>query len=123
MVKLKLDKDNRWTRFLAGFWLLPNGGCWPENGEIDIMEQWGSDGPTNTTTGAAHAGNGCQGSSIISILEYIYFRFLCDDYHLYSIIWYENYIGWYVDNELKHFITPQVFQVDLNGLIIQIIGI
>ena len=28
---------------------------------------------------------------------------------IYSIILHENYIGWYVDNELKHFITPSSF--------------
>ena len=95
--------------FWPAFWLLPNGGCWPENGEIDIMEQWGSDGPTNTTTGAAHAGNGCQGSSIYQSWNTSISGSYADDYHIYSIIWYENYIGWYVDNELKHFITPTSF--------------
>ena len=51
--------------FWPAFWMLPSGGSWPCNGEIDIMEQWGSDGPTNTTTGAAHVGI-CPGSSFLS---------------------------------------------------------
>ena len=69
--------------FWPAFWLLPNGACWPEDGEIDIMEQWGNDGPTNQTTGAAHLGNGCQGSSTyqswnssISAALYLIFKFL-----------------------------------------------
>ena len=36
--------------------MLPTGGSWPCDGEIDIMEQWASDGPTTITTGAAHVG-------------------------------------------------------------------
>ena len=76
--------------FWPAFWLLPNGGCWPENGEIDIMEQWGSDGPTNTTTGAAHAGNGCEGSSVYQSWYASTNGSYADDYHIYSIIWYEN---------------------------------
>jgi len=97
------------TGFWPAFWLLPNGGCWPENGEIDIMEQWGNDGPTNQTTGAAHAGDGCQGSSIYQSWNTTINGSYADDFHTYSIIWYENYIGWYVDGDLKHFITPASF--------------
>ncbi|MDA7794648.1 family 16 glycosylhydrolase, partial [Flavobacteriales bacterium] len=92
--------------FWPAFWLLPQGGCWPENGEIDIMEQWGNDGPTNTTTGAAHVGNGCSGSSNYQSWNTTIEGSFADSFHVYSIIWHENYIGWYLDNELQHFITP-----------------
>ncbi|MAZ54606.1 MAG: hypothetical protein CMP55_02225, partial [Flavobacteriales bacterium] len=95
--------------FWPAFWLLPNGACWPEDGEIDIMEQWGNDGPTNQTTGAAHLGNGCQGSSTYQSWSSSISESYADDFHIYSIIWYENYIGWYVDGDLKYFITPESF--------------
>ena len=36
--------------------MLPSGGSWPCDGEIDIMEQWGNDENTNLSTGAAHVG-------------------------------------------------------------------
>ena len=95
--------------FWPAFWLLPQGGCWPENGEIDIMEQWGNDGPTNITTGAAHVGNGCAGSSNYQSWSTSIEGSFADDYHVYAIIWHENYIGWYLDNELQHFITPNSY--------------
>ena len=42
-----VDGQGFWPAFL----MLPTGGSWPCDGEIDIMEQWGGDGPTNQTTG------------------------------------------------------------------------
>ncbi|MDC3029958.1 family 16 glycosylhydrolase, partial [Flavobacteriales bacterium] len=96
------------------FWLLPQGGCWPENGEIDIMEQWGNDGPTNTTTGAAHVGNGCSGSSTYQAWNSSISGSFADDYHSYAIIWYEDYIGWYLDDELQHFMTPSSFSSEFS---------
>ena len=92
--------------FWPAFWLLPNGGCWPEDGEIDIMEQWGNDGLTNQSTGAAHLGNGCQGSSTYQSWDFSINESFAEEFHIYSIIWYENYIGWYIDGDLKHFISP-----------------
>ena len=97
-----LDGEGFWP----AFWLLPQVPCWPGNGEIDIMEQWGSDGPSNTTTGAAHVGNGCQGGSNYVSWNTSIDASFADDFHTYSIIWYENYIGWYLDDELQYFITP-----------------
>ena len=48
-----LDGEGFWP----AFWLLPKNGQWPCDGEIDIMEQWGRDTPTDETTGAAHIGS------------------------------------------------------------------
>ena len=33
--------------FWPAFWMLPTGGRWPCDGEIDIMEQWGNNYFTN----------------------------------------------------------------------------
>ena len=43
--------------FWPAFWLLPEGGEWPCDGEIDIMEQGHTGASSNVTTGAAHLGN------------------------------------------------------------------
>ena len=95
--------------FWPAFWLLPQEPCWPGNGEIDIMEQWGSDGPSNTTTGAAHVGNGCQGSSNYVSWNTTIDGSFADDFHTYSVVWYEDYIGWYLDDELQYSITPSSY--------------
>ena len=39
------------------FGFLPEGGDWPCDGEIDIMEQGHTGASSNVTTGAAHLGN------------------------------------------------------------------
>ena len=86
--------------FWPAFWMLPTNGSWPCDGEIDIMEQWGNDYLTNSTSGAAHLGT-CPYSSSTHFYQtsssYISSGSFADDFHTYSVIWKEDTITWYVD--------------------------
>jgi beta-glucanase (GH16 family) len=79
---------------------------WPACGEIDIMEMIGGSGRENTVHGTVHwdnnghasAGNGYTLSS----------GTFADEYHVFSIIWDDTLIKWYV-NDVKFYeinITP-----------------
>jgi len=95
--------------FWPAFWMLPSGGSWPCDGEIDIMEQWGSDGPSNTTTGAAHAGICPGGSTYQSSSHVISSGSYADNFHIYSIQWQPGLITWYVDNIQFLQVTPSSY--------------
>ena len=95
--------------FWPAFWMLPSGGSWPCDGEIDIMEQWGNDWPTNTTTGAAHIGS-CPGASSYQSYQYQSQNGnYASDFHLYAIIWDEDYIAWYVDGIKVYQVSPSSY--------------
>ncbi|MDG1850370.1 MAG: glycoside hydrolase family 16 protein [Flavobacteriales bacterium] len=104
--------------FWPAFWLLPSGGNWPCDGEIDIMEQWAKDGNTNVTTGAAHLGECPYNESTrkyknfernISSLSNETDQSFANDFHIYEIRWEPNKIDWYVDNQHVYQITPNSF--------------
>ena len=89
--------------------MLPTGGSWPCDGEIDIMEQWGNSGPTNSTTGAAHVGV-CPGSSFYkNFSNVISSGSYADNFHLYSVQWQEDHIAWYIDNIQVFQVTPSSY--------------
>ena len=98
--------------FWPAFWLLPSGGSWPCDGEIDIMEQWGNNYLTNSTTGAAHIGT-CPYSQSTHFYQnfssYISSGSFADDFHTYSIIWKEDTITWFVDDLEMFQITPSSY--------------
>ena len=86
--------------FWPAFWMLPTNGSWPCDGEIDIMEQWGNNYLTNSTSGAAHIGT-CPYSASTHFYQteniYISTGSYADNFHTYSVIWKEDNITWYVD--------------------------
>ena len=98
--------------FWPAFWMLPTGGNWPCDGEIDIVEHWGSDYITNSTTGAAHLG-ACPYSSATheyeSFSSYLAPGSFADDFHTYGIVWREDTITWYVDDAIHFQVTPDSY--------------
>ena len=97
--------------FWPAFWMLPSNHSWPCDGEIDIMEQWGNNGPTNITTGAAHVGL-CPYSSSNHQYQSSSYQInngsFADNFHNYEIIWSPNKIEWFVDGS-------KFFEVDSNS--------
>ena len=84
-------------------WMLPTDrrhGAWPHSGEIDIMEHVGYN--PSTIYGTVHTGafNHIQGtqrgdSLVVADAE--------ESYHLYSIIWDEKGIAFFVDQTQYHY--------------------
>ena len=98
--------------FWPAFWMLPTNGQWPCDGEIDIMEQWGNNYLTNSTTGAAHIGT-CPYSQASHFYQnfssYISSGSYADEFHTYSIVWKPDTIKWYVDEVEKFVLTPSSY--------------
>lgn len=90
------------------FWMLgdDNNGTevWPQIGEIDIMENRGSE-PT-LINGTVHGPGYSGGASITKAFELENDRF-DTGFHIFGIEWGENYINFYVDDTLYNQITPE----------------
>ena len=84
-------------------WMLGNNIAsvgWPKCGEIDIMEMVGGNGKENTVHGTIHYDNNGHiytGDSYTLSSEYFY-----NAYHVFTIIWDDSAIKWYVDDNLYH---------------------
>lgn len=83
------------------FWMLPEDsvyGAWAASGEIDIMEAKGR--LPGTTSGAVHFGGQWPVNRYIAG-EYHFpeGQTFANDYHVYSMVWEEDNIKWYVDGK------------------------
>lgn len=88
-------------------WMLPEDsvyGAWAASGEIDIMEAKGR--LPGTTSGAVHFGGQWPVNRYIAG-EYHFDQgqTFANDFHVYSIIWEEDNIKWYVDGEFFFKVT------------------
>jgi len=85
------------------FWLLgAEGGNWPNNGEIDVMENIGRE--PHIVHGTIHGpgysgGNGVGNSHTQATAPF------SDDFHIYAVEWEPEIIRWYVDDELTFTVT------------------
>jgi beta-glucanase (GH16 family) len=93
------------------FWLMPQDnvfGTWPKSGEIDLMENVGSE--PSKVLGTLHYGPG-PGSTIISRNYTLPSGTFNDQFHVFSIEWTQDKIQWLVDGN----VFSTVNKSDLGG--------
>ncbi|HMH23968.1 MAG TPA: family 16 glycosylhydrolase [Puia sp.] len=86
-------------------WLLPQNnvyGNWPTSGEIDMMEEVGSE--PGKVLGTAHYGPG-PNSTYISRNYSLTGATFNDQFHVFSLEWQQDQLKWYVDNILYSTVT------------------
>jgi beta-glucanase (GH16 family) len=88
----------------SAFWMIGDGTAgWPDCGEIDIMENIGSE--PSTVHGTIHGPNYSGSKGISALFSFPTKRFP-DDFHVYAIEWEPKSIRWYVDSSLYKAVTP-----------------
>ncbi len=88
------------------FWLLGanvDAIGWPHCGEIDIMENIGSE--PSTVHGTVH-GPGYSGAGGVSGHHVLEGAALADDFRVFAVEWEENRIRWFIDGHLYFTLTP-----------------
>ncbi|MEM5017005.1 Ig-like domain-containing protein [Metabacillus indicus] len=90
-------------------WMLPNDdvyGGWASSGEIDVMEAKGR--VPGSTSGAIHFGDEWPLNKYLSGEQTFADGGRIDtDYHVYSLIWEEDILSWYVDGKFFYSVTKE----------------
>jgi beta-glucanase (GH16 family) len=87
------------------FWMMGDVAAgWPDNGEIDIMENIGRE--PSMVHGTVH-GPGYSGAHGIGApFSLPAGERVCDDFHVFAVEWEPKAIRWYVDGKQYHEVTP-----------------
>jgi beta-glucanase (GH16 family) len=88
------------------FWLLPDGGGWPQNGEIDILETVNKN---SNWYGTLHYAS-TSGSHLSSGNSFTPPSDLGNDFHIYAADWTTDYITFYVDGVNRGTVTKASVQ-------------
>ncbi|WP_226681728.1 Ig-like domain-containing protein [Sutcliffiella horikoshii] len=90
-------------------WMMPNDdvyGSWASSGEIDVMEARGR--VPESTSGAIHFGGEWPSNQYLSGEQTFEDGGRIDtDFHVYSVIWEEDTISWYVDGKFFYKVTKE----------------
>ncbi|MGH8879166.1 MAG: glycoside hydrolase family 16 protein, partial [Stackebrandtia sp.] len=100
-------KVPRGTGIWPAFWMLgSNIGStpWPDCGEIDIMENIGSE--PSTVHGSLHGPGYSGGNPITGSYENPSGAAFADDFHTFAVDWTADYIAWSVDGQEYQRKTP-----------------
>lgn len=82
------------------FWMLgTDGSRWPNNGEVDIVEQRGS--VPNTVLGSVHGPEYFGGGALSRVFSLPSGSF-ADDYHVFAFEWTSDGMRWLVDEQVYH---------------------
>jgi uncharacterized protein (TIGR03437 family) len=80
---------------------------WPQCGEVDIMENFGTFNNNETVNNGTAHGPGYSGSNGIGKAYTLPFgEKVENDYHIYSIEWSQDSVEWFVDGVSYHKVTP-----------------
>lgn len=88
-------------------WLLPNDdtyGTWAASGEIDVMEARGR--VPGASSGAIHFGGQWPNNTYLDgSYAFSDGQTIDSDYHIYSLVWEEGLLAWFVDGEMFFYAT------------------
>ena len=92
------------------FWMLGESiGTvnWPQCGEVDIMENFGTfNNNANINNGTAHGPGYSGGDGLTAAYTLPMGEKVADDFHIYAIEWSENSVDWFVDGASYLHLTP-----------------
>lgn len=86
----------------SAIWMMPTKntyGIWPRSGELDIMEHVGYERDTIYGTPHTQSFNGMLGTQKTGAIEVLNGE---NNFHIYKLVWTEDKIEWYVDDQHYH---------------------
>jgi len=92
------------------FWMLGEDIAtvsWPQCGEVDIMENFGTfNNNASINNGTAHGPGYSGGNGLTAAITLPAGETVSNNYHVYAIEWSQNSIQWSVDGVAYHTVTP-----------------